>query len=159
MNEKLAQTLWTMGGGHALGAEAVVLRAQEWAKEIEAEDPEKAIFNGKYSASIYLLLGYGFELLLKSAFIAHGGDPKLLGNKGLGHNLRAALEAAESQGFQSSAPRLHEIIDLLQQPHDKHHFRYGGLDDIPLPANVGDVVAILHHLASEIQALLFPNDQ
>lgn len=156
MNLELARNLWTMGGAHSLGAEAVVRRAQEWAKEISAEDPEKAIFNGKYSASIYLLLGYGFELLLKAAFVYHGGDPKQLGPRGIGHDLGAALKAAEENGFRSEAPNLHEIIELLQRPHHDHQFRYGGMDDFPMPANVDEVVASLHHLASELQVSLYP---
>jgi len=145
-----------MGGGHALGAEAVVRRAKDWAKEIGAEDPEKAVFNGKFSASIYLLLGYSFELLLKAAFVAHGGDPKKLGIAGIGHNLKAALKAAEECGFRSSAPYLHEIVELLQLPHSKHQFRYGGMDEFPLPANLNEVVANLNHLAYEVQVLLYP---
>lgn len=133
-----------------------VLRAQEWAIEIGAEDPNKAVFNGKYSASIYLLLGFSFELLLKSAFVHFGGDPRRLGPRELGHDLGAALRAAEERGFQSNAPHLTEIIDLLQQPHQTHQFRYGGMDEFPVPADVDVVVASLHHLASELQLLLYP---
>lgn len=156
MNEELARNLWNMGGGHAIGAEAVIRRAQEWAREIGADDPEKAVFNGKYSASIYLLLGYGFELLLKAAFVSNGGNPRQLGPGGIGHDLAAALKAAEERGFHSSAPRLREIVELLQLPHREHQFRYGGMDDFPLPANVEEVLANLNHLASELQELLYP---
>jgi hypothetical protein len=156
MDKKLARNLWTMGGGHALGAEAVIRHAQDWARETGAEDQEKAVFNGKYSASIYLLLGYAFELLLKAAFIAHGGDPDQLGPRGIGHDLAAALNAAEERGFQSSAPHLTQIVELLHPSHRAHQFRYGGMDEFPLPANVDEVVASLHHLASELQNLLYP---
>jgi len=145
-----------MGGGHVIGAEAVVRRAQDWAKEIGAEDPEKAVFNGIYSASIYLLFGYALELLLKAAFVEYGGDPKQLGPRGIGHDLGAALDAAEEHGFHSSAPNLREIIDILKLPHSEHQFRYGGMDKFPLPANVDEVIANLHHLASELQVLLYP---
>lgn len=156
MNEELARNLWNMGGGHAIGAEAVIRRAQDWAAEIGADDPEKAVFNGKYSASIYLLLGYACELLLKAAFVAHGGDPDQLGPRGIGHDLRAALKAVEERGFQSGAPHLSQIVELLQPSHRAHQFRYGGMDEFPLPANVDEVVANLHHLASELQVLLYP---
>jgi hypothetical protein len=156
MNDELARNLWNMGGGHAIGAEAVIRRAQEWAREIEADDPEKVVFNGKYSASIYLLLGYGFELLLKAAFVYNGGDSKQLGVRGIGHDLVAALNAAEERGFHSGAPRLREIVELLQSPHLEHQFRYGGKDDFPLPADVEQVLANLNHLASELQELLYP---
>lgn len=156
MNEELARNLWNMGGGHVIGAEAVVRRAQEWAKEIKAEDPEKAVFNGKYSASIYLLLGYGLELLLKAAFVAHGGDPKQLGSRGIGHDLGAALKAADEHGLRSGAPHLSKIVELLQLPHREHQFRYGGMDEFDLPADVDEVLANLSHLASELQVLLFP---
>jgi len=145
-----------MGGGHVIGAEAVIRRAHEWAKEIGAEDPEKAVFNGKYSASIYLLLGYGLELLLKAAFVAHGGDPKELGSRGIGHDLKAALKAAEERGFRSNAPHLREIVELLQLPHREHQFRYGGMDEFPMPAAVDEVLANLNELASELQFLLYP---
>lgn len=157
MDEELARRLWNMGGGHALGADAVVRRAQSWAMEIGAEDAELAVFNGKYSASIYLLLGYGFELLLKAAFVFHGGDPNRLGVRGIGHDLEAALNAAEEHGFHSTAPNLREIIHLLREPHREHHFRYGGLDEFPVPANVDVVVASLQHLAMELQLVLYPD--
>lgn len=157
MNEDLARNLWNMGGGHVIGAEAVVRRAQEWAKEIRAEDPAKAVFNGKYSASIYLLLGYGLELLLKAAFVAHGGDPKQLGSRGIGHDLGAALKAAEERGFRSGAPHLNKIVELLELPHSEHQFRYGAMDEFPLPADVDKVLANLNHLASELQVLLYPD--
>lgn len=157
MNIELARQLWNMGGGHVLGAEAVVRRAQDWAREIQAEDPEKAIFNGKYSASIYLLLGYAFELLLKAAFVAHEGDPGQLGVRGIGHDLGKALTSAQERGFQSAAPNLVEIVDLLRMPHLQHQFRYGGMDNFPLPANVDAIVASLNHLAAELQALLYPD--
>ena len=156
MTIELARQLWTMGGGHALGAEAVVNRAYEWADEINADDPELAVFNGKYSAAIYLLLGYALELLMKSAFIAHGGEERELGNRGIGHDLNAALEAAERLGFQSQAPNLREIIELLREPHLAHQFRYGGMNQFPLPANLNEVVGSLHHLAHELQLLLYP---
>ena len=156
MNEELARNLWNMGGGHALGAEAVVRQAKDWAKEIGAEDAEKAVFNGKYSASIYLLLGYGFELLLKAAFVALSGDPKLLGVRGIGHDLVKALKAAEESGFRSDAPHLHQIVELLELPHREHQFRYGGMDEFNLPADVDEVVANLNHLAVEVQLLVYP---
>lgn len=156
MNEELARNLWNMGGGHVIGAEAVIRRAQEWVKEIGASDPEKVVFNGRYSASIYLLLGYGLELLLKAAFVAHDGDPKQLGSRGIGHDLGAALKAAEERGFQSDAPHLSEIVELLQLPHREHQFRYGGMDKFPLPADVDEVLANLDQLASELQVLLYP---
>lgn len=156
MDLELARNLWTIGGGHVLGAEAVVLRAQEWAKETGSNDPEKAVFNGKFSASIYLLLGYSLELLLKAAFVAHGGDPKQLGPRGIGHDLGAALKAAEERGFQSGAPHLSQIVELLQLPHREHQFRYGGMNDFPLPANVDEVLSNLNHLAFELQVLLYP---
>lgn len=159
MNETLARNLWNMGGGHALGAEAVIRHAEVWACDIGADDPERAVFNGKYSASIYLLLGYAFELLLKAAFVANGGDPGQLGPRGIGHDLGAALNAAEERGFHSDAPHLRQIVELLRSPHREHQFRYGGMDEFPLPANVSEVLASLHHLASELQALLYPDDR
>jgi hypothetical protein len=156
MTLEIARQLWTFGGAHSHGAEAVVVRAYEWATEIGANDPEEAVFNGQYSAPIYLLLGYGFELLLKSAFVAHGGDTNQLGNRGIGHDLTSALQAAEQQGFRSDAPNLHEIINLLHEPHLAHQFRYGGMDNFPLPANLKEVVSRLHDLAAELQELLYP---
>ena len=155
MTIELARQLWTMGGGHALGAEAVVNRAYQWAEEINADEPEIAVFNGKYSAAIYLLLGYALELLIKSAYIAHGGEQREL-NRVLGHDLSAALDAAELRGFQSDAPNLREIVHLLREPHLAHQFRYGGMDQFPLPANLDEVIASLHHLAFELQMLLYP---
>ncbi|KHL24988.1 hypothetical protein PK98_14190 [Croceibacterium mercuriale] len=156
MNEDYARDLWHMGASHALAAAAVARRAQEWAEVSGAENPEIAVTNGRYSPSIFLLIGYSLEILLKTACIAHGSDPKEL--RDIGHDLEAALTSAERLGFCSSAPQLRKIVELLRQPHREHHFRYSGMDDFPLPADVDEVLGNLNHLAWELEVMLFPQD-
>lgn len=151
----LARQLWTMGGGHVIGTEAVVERARRYVEEVGAEDPEQVIFNGKYSASIHLLIGYAFELLLKSAYLAHGGDPKKLGSRGIGHDLVVALDKAEACGFKSQVEHLRWIVERVREPHLAHQFRYGGMEKIEMP-DLKHTLEAMNGLAYELQVLLYP---
>ena len=151
----LAKQLWIMGGGHLLGTEAVIERARAYVDEVNADDPEQVIFSGKFSASIHLLIGYAFELLLKSAYLAHGGDPEKLGVRGIGHDLIAALDEAEARGFKSGVEHLRWVVERVREPHLAHQFRYGGMDEFEMP-DLKHTLAALNGLARELQALLFP---
>ena len=151
---RLANNLWTRGAGHLLGAQALFDFAYEEAKASKMPDPEHLAFNGKYSSSVHLLVGFAAELLLKSAYILRGGDSKELGPRGLGHDLVRAFSAAEAQGFSSAAPKLREIVEVLRKPHIEHEFRYGQ-SDVLLP-EPDDTFAALNYLTGEIQAELRP---
>ena len=147
-----------MGGGHVIGAEALIERARDYVQEIDAADSEKIIFNGKYSASIHLLIGYAFELLLKTAYLAHGGDPAKLGNRGIGHDLIAALNEAEAVGFRSEVITLRWIVEHVRAPHLVHQFRYGGMGTIEMP-DLNLTLEAMNGLAYELRPLVYPNGQ
>lgn len=84
--------------------------------------------------SINHLAGLSFELLLKAAYVAHGGpaEDKHLRDE-IGHDLLRALDKAEQQGFRTDAPHLRTVIEHLCQPYRNHFFRYHWPDEFPLP--------------------------
>lgn len=90
-------------------------------------------FDKRMFPPIQLLLGLATELILKSAYLMHGGNSKLLmrtRGKGIGHDLREALEAAERQGFRPSDRDLHWLVDVLAEAHMGHWMRYGDMPEI-----------------------------
>jgi hypothetical protein len=132
MDRTLADELWTRGASHALSAQALAEFARQEAVSAGAADVEQHAFNGKFSASIHLLIGFSFELLLKSAYILHGGDANAL-NRNIRHDLLVALEEAEKAGFISSVQNLRWVVECIREPHIEHQFRYGGAEIIEMP--------------------------
>lgn len=151
MIRNLEEVLFETGRGHALSAERLHDAAILYAEEHDL-DLEIFPFNGTFSLSIHYLLGLGLELMLKSAIVAWGGrsDDKYLRNT-IGHDLTAALHAAEAAGFKSQAPHLHEIIAILSGPFKMHWFRYGRPDKFVLPGNFSQVIDTVAILDAELQ--------
>lgn len=133
MNVELADTLWTRSAGHALSAKVLLEEARLHAKESGAKDIDQAVFNGRYSASIHLLIGYAYELSLKAAFLLHGGQPQEM-QREIGHDLVRALNKAEERGFKSAVDNLRWVIERIRDPHQTHQFRYGGRDTFEMAA-------------------------
>ena len=150
MNEKLAETLWTTGAGYAAAARILTEEARRDAT-VRGEDADELAFNGMLSASTHLLVGFGFELLLKAAFLCLGGDYDLLVKK-VRHDLVLALDGAQSVGF-SIRPGLRGILEGLREPHLAHHFRYGGPDSIMMPA-LDQTLPALDTLTRDVGALI-----
>ncbi|QLC24623.1 hypothetical protein HFP57_05985 [Parasphingopyxis algicola] len=150
-NVQLADDLWTRGAGHVLGVQALVDAASESAIADGASDVSQMTFNGRHSASIHLLVGFAFELLLKTAFLLHGGNSKDLGPSCIGHDLLTALDKAEEVGFQSNCANLRWFVENLREPHKKHWFRYGGPDSVTMPA-IELTLPALDALAREVGA-------
>jgi hypothetical protein len=71
-------------------------------------------------APVYTLAGHSIELALKAFVRQHGADLKDL--KNLGHDLDAAMDAAEATGLQHAADRTQ--LSLLNQEYSQHRFRY-----------------------------------
>jgi hypothetical protein len=61
------------------------------AEERGIKDPERFASNGQFSLSIHYLVGLGFELMLKAAYVLHGGeaDDEHL-RRAIGHDLLRA---------------------------------------------------------------------
>jgi hypothetical protein len=133
MTTDSAGKLYTLGRYHGMGANRLWARALEEAVDAGEQDIEYFAFNGPFSPSINILTGLSFELLLKAAYVAKGGcsDDAHLRNE-IGHNLVSALDRATSLGFNSKAPHLREIIELINDPYRRHYFRYDP-QDVPLP--------------------------
>lgn len=81
----------------------------------------------EYVMPIYLLLGFATELVLKAAYLLHGGDHKKLSGRGntIGHNLRKAHGRALALGFQPVDPEgLTRLVESLQESHQGLWMRY-----------------------------------
>ena len=121
-----------MGAGHASAAMALA--------EMEGE----TAFNGRMSASIWLLVGYALELTLKAAYLHLGGDPDKL--QKMGHRLKTVHAAAKAVGFNSEVLNLEWYIEHLHEPHAGHFFRYSGFGQVHLPELEGTVSMLDRHV-------------
>lgn len=87
--------------------------------------------------ALYLLIGFAFELAMKSILAADGVDENRLrsGKHGIGHDLQEAMcEMAKRNLMEGQHERLPEIIQQLQIPHKNYHFRYMPAEgDITVP--------------------------
>lgn len=135
-----------------MGAEALRLTSIEVATSQGSEDVDRIAFNGPLSASMHLLIGYGFELNLKAMFLLHKGDETQLwrGPKAIGHDLIAAIDAAESVGFRTSILSLRWVLENLRDSHLAHHWRYGGAPSITIPA-LETSLPVLQQLTREVK--------
>lgn len=133
-----------------MSAQALVPVAKQRAIADDADDIEQMIFNGPYSVSIHLLIGFGFELFLKAAYLCHGGSAAKLGQGGIGHSLPKALSMAEKTGFRSCVGNLGWLIDSIHESHRRNYFRYGGLPGVSMPELTSSLPA-LETLGREVQ--------
>jgi hypothetical protein len=130
-NEKawdgLAGDLFRRAFSFALSAVQLVHVASAIAVEREDIDVDKSVLNGAHSPAIWFLVGFAYELFLKSAIVAAGGSSKEI--KSIGHNLAKALEKAEDSGLELSATTRFSI-EVANRAHDGRgengfFFRYG----------------------------------
>jgi hypothetical protein len=130
-NEKawdgLSGDLFRRAFSFALSAIQLVHVASAIAVERKDIDVDKSVLNGAHSPAIWFLVGFAYELFLKSAIVAAGGDSKEI--KSIRHNLVRALEKAEDLGLELSVnTRL--SIEVANRTHDGpgangYFFRYG----------------------------------
>lgn len=114
---------------YSFGLSAVQLAHVATAIAVEREDIniEKSVLNGAHSPAIWFLVGFAFELFLKSAIVAAGGSVQEI--KSIGHNLLKAMEKAAESGLELSASTRYSI-ELANRAHDGRggngfFFRYG----------------------------------
>ena len=115
---------------YSFGLSAIQLAhiARAIAVERQDDDIEKSVLNGAHSPAIWFLVGFSFELFLKTAIVAKGGCVDDL--KSIGHNLHKALEKAEECGLKISESTRFSI-NVANRAHDARgenrlFFRYGG---------------------------------
>lgn len=154
MSLDLARQLFETGRAHALASVLLYRSALLEGVERGIEDPEHFAFNGTYSLSTHYLLGLGLELMLKAAIVAWGGPSDDKSLREIGHDLIKALDLAEEAGFNSAAPNLRDILNVLHEPFKQHWFRYGRPDEFGLPGDFAQVVATLEVLDEELRARL-----
>ena len=150
---EIARELYETGRAHALAADRLFHAALDDGQLMSPDDPELFAFNGTYSLSTHYLIGLGLELMLKGAYVAHGGSPSDDDLRKIGHDLVLALDMAEERGFRSKAANLRELVQLMVEPYKQHWFRYKRPSEIPLPAYEG-VHAVLVTLDGELEAIL-----
>ena len=150
---RLADNLWTKGKGHLFGALAIEDVSRAYAEKHDLEDVERFIFSGRYSASLHLLLGFAAELLTKTAYILHGGEPALIEKSKIRHDLIGLLDVAEDKGFTAPDPHTRAIFTYLREPHRNHQFRYGQVDLVPMPDLIHTIPA-LQAMSNELQDIL-----
>lgn len=160
MNESLANELFTGGRSHAMASHLLYEAAFAEGEEREdVDDPAHFVFNGPYSLSIVYLASLGLELMLKAAVVAWGGASHQRELREIGHDLRHALQAAREAGFNTEAPHLDELIELLRQPYLEHWLRYERPAEFPLPWDFTQVVETLNVVDQTLQARLWNGDQ
>ena len=135
-----------------MAAEALRLTSIETAHSEGIEDVELVAFNGPLSPSIHLLIGYGFELNLKAIYLLLGGEAAKLSKPTFGHDLIAALNAAEALGFVTTVQDLRWTLENLRVSHLSHHWRYGGKLSITIPS-LEMSIPRLQQLTREVMSL------
>ena len=114
---------------YSFGLSAVQLThvATSIAVERQDADIEKSVINGAHSPAIWFLVGFAFELFLKSAIVAKGGKRTEI--KSIGHDLVSALQKAELCGLELRKSTRFSIT-VANRAHNsfgenKFFFRYG----------------------------------
>jgi hypothetical protein len=148
-----AHNLWTKGKGHLFGAIAIEQASRAYAVEHGIGDAYQFVFSGQFSASLHMLVAFAAEILLKSAFILHGGDPADVRKPDIRHDLIKLLDAAEGRGFEAPDAQTRAILEYLREPHLKHQFRYGDMPEVPMPGLVHTIPA-LQLLSNKLQDML-----
>lgn len=120
MDLELARELFGSGRSHALASDFLYRSALRDGEERALPEPEWFAFNGTYSLSTHYLLGLGLELMLKAAIVAWDGPANDKFLREIGHDLVKGFEAAAEAGFRSEAPRLREIIKVMNEPYKAH---------------------------------------
>lgn len=151
MSLELARQLFETGRAHALASDLLHRSAIRHGIESDMQDPEHFAFNGTYSLSTHYLLGLGLELMLKAAIVAWGGPSDDKSLRKIGHDLIKALDLAEELGFNSEAPNLRDILNVLQEPYKQHWLRYSRPAEFELPGDFTQVVAMLEVLDEELR--------
>lgn len=123
----LAGDLFRRAFGFALSAVQLVHVATAIAVERKEIDVDRSVLNGAHSPAIWFLVGFAYELFLKSAIVAAGASSKEI--RSIGHNLVMALEKAEDSGLELSASTRFSI-EVANRAHDgrgenRFFFRYG----------------------------------
>lgn len=149
-----ADNLWQKAASHAESVKALAFEGSRRAEARGEPDLEAATFTGLFSVSIHLLIGYAFELLLKAAYLHHGGPESSL--REIGHDLVAAHERATRAGFRSEVPNLSWILERLRGPHLANEFRYGATPSVTMPAFAITLPA-LDALVREVGSLVVPD--
>ena len=150
-----ALTLFQSGRSHALSSELLFRAAlSEGKARDDVEDPEKFAFNGSYSLSVNYLLGLGIELMLKAALVQCGYPSDDRSLRALGHDLVRILDEAEEVGFHSEAPRLRDLVTVLNAPYKQHWLRYDRPEQFPLPGDFQQVAETLAELDDELRLMI-----
>lgn len=139
MDIERADNFWITASSHSLALQILT--------DHEGEDA----FNGPCSLTIFMLVCYIVECLLKAATILSGATPPMTGRDG--HNLKRILEVASAAGFKPEIEGLDELVSLLHDIHGDPSFRYGAVESAPLPA-IDHTIDFLGSLHGQVTRML-----
>lgn len=116
-------------------------------KEVMAgPNASDGVVRQSYATPLFLLLGFGTELMLKGAYLLYGGDYDMLSGRGktIGHSLRQAHMQALGQGFEPIDPdSVTNLVEHLHESHCKYWMRYEMPDEgmaLPTAAGCADTI-------------------
>ena len=161
MTTPKAKILLENGAAHALAALVLFRASYDYGRKIGVaeEKIDDFAFNGTCSLSVHYLIGLGLELLLKAAYVAHGGDESDLHLRNeIGHDLEVALRKAQERGYQCQSDQLAELVGYMNRPYKNHVLRYNRPDGMFLPNDIEQVSALFDMLQSEIAQVLPPHE-
>lgn len=72
----------------------------------------------------HTLLGMSLELGHKAIYTHLGGNPKILKQVSVRHNLAALQQLCADLGFKSNIPQVEQIICAISQNYANHDYRY-----------------------------------
>lgn len=94
----------------------------------------------------YFLFCHAIELALKAYILASGGNRKERKPRSVRHHLKNLYDRAKELGYQSSDPRIPEVVEWLEPYHSDFSFRYKeatGLRVLPNPEELGAIFKIM----------------
>lgn len=157
--DSLSGDLFRRGYSFGLSACQLAQVAKAVALARNETDWEKSVINGAHSPAIWFLAGFAFELFLKSAIAAKGGDTTEI--KLLGHDLVAALENAEERGV-SFSETTRFSVEVVNRTHNNRggnglYFRYGGASGAEVVTHDAMISSLEELLQQTAQLLDQPN--
>lgn len=140
-----ARSLLMAAAGHLASAELMRVAGEP--------DPD----NGLHSVSMWFLMGWTTELVLKAAILQSGGSEAEC--RKAGHDLLAALTALTKRGYVTNVKNIENLARDLNITHQSFFFRYMPAADTEVPGNSRLCLAVLRAFIVEVGSFCGLPDQ